>query len=64
MENSDYKKIAEALAAHGYRTRLGNYEIDAILIALDAVMPVWDDVIEFRAKLRRAHRADPWYEAA
>jgi len=64
MENSDYKKIAEALASCGYRTRLDNYEIDAIHIALDAIMPVWEDAVEFRAKLRRAHRADPWYEAA
>lgn len=65
MENSDYKKIAENLAMHGYRTRLDNHEIDAILLALDALnVPVFEDAVEFRAKLRKAHRADPWYEAA
>ena len=64
MENSDYKKIAKNLALNGYVERLDNFEIDAIHVALDALMPVYDDVVEFRAKLRRAHRADPWYRAA
>ena len=64
MENSDYKKIAENLTFNGYVTRLDNFEIDAIHVALDALMPVCDDVVEFRAKLRRAHRAHPWYHAA
>ena len=62
MENSDYKKIAKNLALNGYIQRLDNFEIDAIHVALDALMPVYDDVVEFRAKLRRAHRADPWYQ--
>jgi len=64
MENSDYKKIAENLAMHGYVTRLDNFEIDAIHIALDAIIPVFEDAVEFRAKLRRYHRADPSYHAA
>tara|TARA_B100000424_G_scaffold180098_1_gene139264 strand:- start:228 stop:422 length:195 start_codon:yes stop_codon:yes gene_type:complete len=64
MEKSTYKRIAENLAMQGYREELENFEIDAIHIALDAVMPVSDDAAEFRAKLRKAHRADPWYHAA
>ena len=65
MENSDYKKIAENLAMHGYRERLDNHEIDAIYLTLDALnVGVFEDLVEFRAKLRKAHRADPWYHAA
>ena len=64
MEKSTYKRIAENLAMQGYHEELDDYELDMILIALDAVMPVWDDVSEFRAKLRKAHRADPWFRAA
>ena len=56
MENSTYKKIAENLAMQGFREELDDFEIDAIYIALDAVMPVSDDVTKFRAKLRKAHR--------
>ena len=63
MEKSTYKKIAENLAMEGFREELDDFEIDAIHIALNAVMPVWDDATKFRAKLRRYHRADPSYHA-
>ena len=65
MKTATYKEIAENLAMHGYREELDNFEIDAIYLTLDALnVGVFEDLVEFRAKLRKAHRADPWYHAA
>lgn len=65
MENSDYKKLAEELAYIGYDTRLDSGFIDTLHIALDAVgVRIFEGHLEFRAKLRRYHRAAPGYQEA
>ena len=65
MKKATYKRIAENLALNGYREELDDFELEAMYIALEESHGgMYDDVEDFKKKLRKAHRADPWYQAA